>query len=281
MSVDSGTVTYAHNGQGQRVVKDDGSETLFAYDEAGRLIGEYDDTGVPIQETVYFVGAPVAVLSGSNSYYVHTDHLGTPRIITDGNTIIWRWESDPFGTTPAQEDPDGDLTSFTYDYRFPGQYYDDETGLHYNYVRDYNPSIGRYTQSDPVDVRDHVLNFFADKQAAHRLGISALRSPAIPLELNTYSYVAGNPIRWSDPTGEAIAIPVFCLLTPANAAACAAAIVATATVVGKAIEQCLTLFDKDKDEECYQKCKHLLPSPSGDLQASEYRKCYRECKGSL
>lgn len=39
--------------------------------------------------------------------------------------------------------------------------------------------------------------------------------------------------------------------------------------------------DLDKDEECYEKCKHLLPSPSGDLQASEYRKCYRECKGTL
>ena len=38
---------------------------------------------------------------------------------------------------------------------------------------------------------------------------------------------------------------------------------------------------KSKDEECYEKCKHLLPSPTGDLQASEFRKCYRECKGSL
>jgi len=44
---------------------------------------------------------------------------------------------------------------------------------------------------------------------------------------------------------------------------------------GRTKEQC------DKDEECYEKCKHLLPSPSGDLQSSEYRKCYRECKGSL
>jgi hypothetical protein len=39
--------------------------------------------------------------------------------------------------------------------------------------------------------------------------------------------------------------------------------------------------DLEKDEECYEKCKHLLPSPSGDLQSSEYRKCYRECKGTL
>lgn len=39
--------------------------------------------------------------------------------------------------------------------------------------------------------------------------------------------------------------------------------------------------DLDKDEECWERCKHLLPSPSGDLQSSEYRKCYRECKGTL
>ena len=95
--------------------KDNGSAvTLFAYGEAGQLIGEYDGSGNAIQETVWFDGMPAAVLSGSDEYYVHTDHLGTPRIITDGNTAVWRWESDPFGTTAAQEDPDGDLVDFTY-----------------------------------------------------------------------------------------------------------------------------------------------------------------------
>jgi RHS repeat-associated protein len=175
VSADSGAVTYAHNGQGQRVKKDGGSATtLFVYDEAGQLIGEYDGLGNVIQETVWFNGAPVAVLTGSNAYYVHTDHLGTPRSITDGNTVIWRWESDPFGTTAAQEDPDGDLTDFTYNLRFPGQYYDGETGLHYNYFRDYDPSTGRYIQSDPI-------------------GLFA--------ELNPYSYVGQSPLDYDDRYG--------------------------------------------------------------------------------
>jgi RHS repeat-associated protein len=168
-------VTYQHNGQGQRVKKDDGSAvTLFAYDESGQLIGEYDGSGNAIQETVWFNGAPVAVLKGSNHYYVHTDHLGTPRVITDGNTVIWRWESDPFGTNAAQEDPDGDLTDFSYRLRFPGQYYDQETGLHYNYHRTYDPATGRYLESDPIGLEGG---------------------------LNTYGYVGGNPLRFADPLG--------------------------------------------------------------------------------
>jgi RHS repeat-associated protein len=175
VSVDSGAVTYQHNGQGQRVKKDDGSTiTLFAYDEAGQLIGEYDATGNAIQETVWFNGAPVAVLVGSNKYYVHTDHVGTPRAITNGNTVIWRWESDPFGSTAPQEDPDGDLTDFVYNLRFPGQYYDAETGLHFNYFRTYDPSTGRYLTSDPIGLDGG---------------------------LNTYGYVDGNPVVNSDSFG--------------------------------------------------------------------------------
>jgi RHS repeat-associated protein len=186
VNVDSGSVTYMHNGQGQRVKKDDGSAvTLFVYDEPGQLIGEYDGSGNAIQETVWFNGAPVAVLIGSDEYYVHTDHLGTPRAITDGNTVIWRWESDPFGTTAAQEDPDGDLTDFTYKLRFPGQYYDQETGLHYNYFRDYDPAIGRYVQSDPIGVEGG-LNTFAYAFLNPLLGFD-------PLGLETMT-----PQQWAD-----------------------------------------------------------------------------------
>lgn len=175
VSVDSGAVTYQHNGHGQRVKKDDGSTvTLFAYNEGGQLIGEYDGSGNAIQETVWFSGMPVAVLIGSDEYYVHTDHLGTPRVITDGNTVIWRWESDPFGATATQEDPDGDLANFVYNLRFLGQYYDAETGLHYNYYRNFDPSTGRYLESDPIGL---------------------LGGP------NSYAYVGGNPLSYTDEFG--------------------------------------------------------------------------------
>lgn len=175
VDVDSGAVTYQHNGQGQRVKKDNSStQTLFVYDEAGGLIGEYDAAGNAIQETVWFGEAPVAVVKGTNKYYVHTDQLGTPRVITNGNTIIWRWQSDPFGSTAAQEDPDGDGTEFTYNPRFSGQYYDQETGLHYNYFRTYDPSTGKYLESDPIGLGGG---------------------------LNTYGYAEVNPLRLIDPFG--------------------------------------------------------------------------------
>ena len=188
VDVDAGAVTYEHNGQGQRVKKTTVSsgggrgkkkkatttEVLFVYDKGGNLIGEYDTDGNATSEHVWFGAAPVAVLQGPDQYYVHTDQLGTPRVITDGNTIIWRWQSDPFGSTVAQEDPDGDGTEFTYNPRFPGQYFDQETGLHYNYFRTYDPKTGRYITSDPIGLGGG---------------------------LNTYTYANGNPINFIDPLG--------------------------------------------------------------------------------
>jgi len=176
VSVDNGAAaTYEHNGQGQRVKKVSGADTrLFVYDEAGNLIGEYDDLGNLIQEHVWFGGAPVAVLDGTNTYYVHTDHIGTPRVVSNGNTAIWQWESTPFGSTPADEDPDGDQENYSFNLRFPGQYYDVETALHYNYFRTYDPSTGRYLESDPI-------------------GLAA--GP------NTYAYVGNMPTMRVDPYG--------------------------------------------------------------------------------
>ncbi len=74
----------------------------------------------------------------------------------------------------ANEDPDGDGGLFGYNLRFPGQYYDGGTGLHYNYFRYYDPSTGRYVTSDPIGLEGG---------------------------LNTYGYAYQNPIRWIDPLG--------------------------------------------------------------------------------
>jgi RHS repeat-associated protein len=176
------TAAYAYNGLGERVKKSNSGGTVyFAYDEGGHLIGEYDAAGGLIQETVWFEDIPVATLrpdgsGGIDIYYVHTDHLNTPRRITRlaDDVIVWRWDSDPFGTTPAIEDPDGDAQSLVYNLRFPGQYYDEETGLHYNYFRDYDPVTGRYVQSDPIGLEGG---------------------------LNPYLYVGGNPLTYIDPYG--------------------------------------------------------------------------------
>jgi RHS repeat-associated protein len=78
--------------------------------------------------------------------------LNTPRAITDeSQRVVWRWENtEPFGKSLPEEDPDGDGQRFEFNLRFPGQFHDRETGLNYNYFRDYDPQTGRYVQSDPI-----------------------------------------------------------------------------------------------------------------------------------
>ncbi|MCX6041006.1 MAG: RHS repeat-associated core domain-containing protein [Caldilinea sp.] len=68
------------------------------------------------------------------------------------NTILWRWDLTPsaFGEHLPNGNPDGDAFTYTLNLRYPGQYYDAESGLHYNYFRDYEPATGRYVESDPI-----------------------------------------------------------------------------------------------------------------------------------
>ena len=175
------TTQYDYNALGQRVRKSNNNGVrYFLYDDAGQLAGEYDANGQLIQETVWLGNIPVATLrpagSGVAVYYIHTDHLNTPRRISraSDNQIVWRWDNDPFGRHTANEDPDGDSQLFTFSLRYPGQYYDEETGLHYNYFRDYDPVTGRYIQSDLIGLNGG---------------------------LNTYAYVNGNPTVYVDPLG--------------------------------------------------------------------------------
>src|SRR6185312_13928276 len=116
---------------------------------------------------------PVATIRieacGLSIFYIHTDHLNTPRRITRRSTsdVVWSWESDPYGTTQPNENPSG-LGVFPFNLRYPGQYFDAETALNYNYYRDLDPATGRYIESDPVG-----------------LGGGA----------NTYAYVGGMPVQ--------------------------------------------------------------------------------------
>ena len=154
----------------------------YTCDAASQLLGEYDSAGGALYETVYLDEQPVAVLktagTGYKAYYLYADHLNTPRLITDtaagaANKKVWQWDSDPFGITPPNENPAA-AGVFTYNPRFPGQVYDKETGLHYNYFRDYNPGTGRYVQSDPIGLAGGI---------------------------NTFGYVGGNPLSRIDPLG--------------------------------------------------------------------------------
>ena len=107
--------------------------------------------------------------------YLHGDHLGTPRRATDGEGhIIWSATYSPYGEAAVDEDPDRDGSAYALNLRFPGQYFDRESGLHYNYFRTYDPALGRYLTPDPV-------------------GLDA--------GLNTYLYAGANPLRSVDPLG--------------------------------------------------------------------------------
>ena len=74
--------------------------------------------------------------------------------MSTANTIVWRWENThPFGANLPDEDPDGNAQLFEFHPRFPGQYFDKETNLHYNYFRYYEPETGRYVSPDPIGLK--------------------------------------------------------------------------------------------------------------------------------
>jgi RHS repeat-associated protein len=138
--------SYVYSFKGERTVKQvNGVSTHFIYDLQGQLIAEADSNGVIQNEYIYLNGQRLASISKNTFYYVHTDHLGTPIALTDdAGTVRWKASYTPFGKATVE------VNTVENNIRFPGQYFDAETGLHYNYFRDYDPEIGRYIQSDPI-----------------------------------------------------------------------------------------------------------------------------------
>ncbi|WP_408611919.1 RHS repeat-associated core domain-containing protein [Chitiniphilus purpureus] len=174
---------YRYNALGQRVQKSDNASdtTLYAYDPQGQLQGEYDAAGQPKLEHLWLGTLPVGTVQHSQGtaqlYYAWADHLGATRQLSDPvrRKVVWDWPiSEPFGHSGVREDPDVDGKLVTYHLRFPGQYFDKETGRFHNYFRDYDPRIGRYIQSDPIGLAGGI---------------------------NTYGYVEGSPLSRVDPLG--------------------------------------------------------------------------------
>jgi uncharacterized protein RhaS with RHS repeats len=76
------------------------------------------------------LGTSLSHAQTSQVYYIHTDHLNTPRLLSDsqGNER-WRWEQDEgFGSNVPNEQPTAGQTKVTFNLRYPGQYFDGETG---------------------------------------------------------------------------------------------------------------------------------------------------------
>ena len=137
---------------------------VYAYDEQGTLIGEYGTGGAHSagsKQYIYLPTAagpmPIVVMTDDTRYAVVADHLNTPRRATypDGD-LRWQWGYSAFGDEqPTIADRRFNKVAalesdFSINLRYPGQYFDAESNLHYNGFRTYNPTIGRYTQGDPI-----------------------------------------------------------------------------------------------------------------------------------
>ncbi|MEH6610341.1 MAG: RHS repeat-associated core domain-containing protein [Halioglobus sp.] len=138
----------------------DGSEYIEISDLGGKTAAD----GIRLVELISPPPEATTAL-----YYIHNDHLGTPQILTDQNgTVAWSADYHPFGEVSIN------TSSIVNNLRFPGQYFDEETNLHQNYFRDYDPKIGRYVQSDPIGLQGG---------------------------LNTYTYLSSNTLNDIDPSG--------------------------------------------------------------------------------
>ena len=118
-----------------------------------------------------------APTTSAHLYAIHTDHLGTPQAATDAQRhLVWQAATTPFGVTRIlyAAGATAQAPAFTLDLRLPGQVYDAETGLHYNYQRDYDPALGRYLTADPI-------------------GLAGGTQP--------YGYAGGNPLMRVDALG--------------------------------------------------------------------------------
>jgi len=165
--------------------------------------------------TLWAVLSVTAVEARERVYYYHNDHLGTPQAMSNAAGVkVWEAEYEPFGKAKVNEDPDRDGRSVINNLRFPGQYYDAETGLHYNYHRDYQPETGRYLQPDPIGL----------------LG-----------GLNPYRYVRNKPLNFVDPSGLYESLPHY--IVPRDEAVRAGMPMGMAEIVGRASESVDTVYN--------------------------------------
>ncbi len=174
---------YAYNPQGQRVKKTvNGNTTWYLYNENG-LAAEYAGQGCSSVAGAGCAGAtniggalikeyqfhpqktwmtdPLFMRTAANDvYYYHNDHLGTPQQLLDSaGKIVWQATYSAFGKANIT------INAIENNLRFPGQYFDAETGLHQNFNRDYDPSIGRYIESDSTGLRDGMNTYGYARQS--------------------------------------------------------------------------------------------------------------------
>lgn len=190
--------TYVYDEQGLRLSKvttsaaPQGASTIFYfYDTQGHLIAETGGATLAQAQTpqmtyVWNGDKLTGVIVHQPSRVVYTvdlDHLSSPFQLRNlAGKVLWRWDTEAFGNTLPNEDVDADGNKLTLNLRFPGQYYDKESGLHYNWHRYYSPKLARYLSPDPIGLAGGV---------------------------NRFGYVNGNPLRWADPLGLQTGVTVW------------------------------------------------------------------------
>ncbi|WP_255991105.1 RHS repeat-associated core domain-containing protein [Chitinolyticbacter albus] len=175
---EAGKTEYAYDTFGRRIAKKTAQgTTLFLWD-GDVLASEHDGNTQRhyLFEANSFVPlAQIAQQAGEkHKAYYHVDHLGTPQLLTDdAGQIAWSAEYKAWGEAKAAISDAAKAAGIANPIRFQGQYADEETGLHYNHHRYYDPEIGRFVSKDPIGL----------------LG-----------GLNTHAY-APNPVEWVDVFG--------------------------------------------------------------------------------
>ncbi len=161
------TSTFVYDGDGTRGKKTEGGETVLyvnRYYQKNLTTGE--------ETTHYYLGGRlVAMRQGTTLEYVHQDHLtGTSLVTESGGNQVGGIKYYPYGTTRSGSVPT--------DRKFTGQRLDAGTGLYYYNARYYDAEIGRFVSADTI-----------------------VPDPSNPQTLNRYSYTRGNPLKYTDPTG--------------------------------------------------------------------------------
>lgn len=169
------TAEYYYDPFGRRLWKEAGGTRIYYHYSAEGLVAEIDAAGAITKTYGYKPGDswthdPLFMEEGGQYFYYHNDHLGTPQKMTATNgAVVWSAYYDSFG------DAEVDVATVENNLRFPGQYYDAESGLHWNRFRYYDPVIGRYLRLDPIGFSSGNFNLFL--------------------------YVLNNPISMIDPFG--------------------------------------------------------------------------------
>jgi RHS repeat-associated protein len=167
-------ISYRHNAMGQRVAKlVDGVVTeQYLWQDLTTLLAIYDGAGHLRQRFEYTLGhTPTSFTQDGQRYFIQTDHLGSPRVITDGSgNLVKVIDYDSYGNVTQDSNP-----AFAIPFGFAGGLQDADTGLIRFGYRDYDPETGRWTARDPIG--------FAGG------------------DTNLYGYVLGDPVSGLDLTG--------------------------------------------------------------------------------